>query len=107
MEFVTSLARGWETPAGPDGANLSGGQRQRLLLARALLANPRILVLDEPTAHLDADTERAVLADLLDATAGRTVLMTTHRRLEQGLIDETYTIDEQSLVKHHRVAATI
>lgn len=66
---------------------MSGGQRQRLLVARALLADPEILILDEPTAHLDAETERVVLDDLLDATAGRTVLLTTHRRLDDGRVD--------------------
>ena len=85
--FVATLPMAWSTPAGPDGAALSGGQRQRLLLARALLADPQVLVLDEPTAHLDAVTERAVLDDLFDATSGRTVLMSTHRRLLPGQVD--------------------
>jgi ABC-type transport system involved in cytochrome bd biosynthesis fused ATPase/permease subunit len=88
-ELIATLPEGWSTPAGPDGANLSGGQRQRLLLARALLADPEVLVLDEPTAHLDAETERRVLDDVLDATAGRTVLMTTHRRLDDDRVDAT------------------
>jgi ABC-type transport system involved in cytochrome bd biosynthesis fused ATPase/permease subunit len=96
--FIHALPMSWSTPAGPDGAGLSGGQRQRLLLARALLAAPHVLVLDEPTAHLDAETEREVLADLLDATVGRTVLISTHRRLRPGQVDTTLRIDSGALV---------
>ncbi|MDQ2846838.1 MAG: thiol reductant ABC exporter subunit CydD [Actinomycetota bacterium] len=96
--FVQSLPSTWSTPTGPDGASLSGGQRQRLLLARALLADPRVLILDEPTAHLDADTEREVLNDLLDATAGRTMLMSTHRRLRPGQFDATLRLESGVLI---------
>ena len=92
LEFVRKLPDGWSTVAGPDGANLSGGERQRLLLARALLADPEILILDEPTAHLDEATEQAVLADLLSGTAGRTVLFSTHRRLRPDQIDSVVAI---------------
>ena len=97
LELVRSLPGGWSTTAGPDGAALSGGQRQRLLLARALLADPDVLVLDEPTAHLDEDTERIVLDDLLDATAGRTVLLTTHRRLADGRVDRVVHLADGQL----------
>jgi ABC-type bacteriocin/lantibiotic exporter with double-glycine peptidase domain len=92
-EFVAGLPRGWSTPAGVDGASLSGGQRQRLLLARALLADPGVLVLDEPTAHLDIDTERAVLRNLLSGTRGHTVLLSTHRPLPPGSVDAVLTLD--------------
>jgi ATP-binding cassette, subfamily C, bacterial CydC len=72
------LPEGLDTEVGAQGARLSGGMRQRLALARALLADPAVLVLDEPTAHLDPDTRDAVLDDVLAATAGRTVLLITH-----------------------------
>jgi ATP-binding cassette subfamily C protein CydCD len=100
-QFLAALPAGWSTPAGSDGAYLSGGQRQRLLLARALLADPDVLVLDEPTAHLDAGTERAVLADLLDATRDRTVVLTAHHRLPQGSLDTVLALD--GTVGRHRV----
>lgn len=107
-EFIADLPDGWSTPAGVDGSQLSGGQRQRLLLARALLADPAVLVLDEPTAHLDAVTEQAVLADLLDATSGRTVLLSTHRRIRADQIDsvlrfEGDTLEEDKFEDGHRL----
>ncbi len=106
-DFLSSLPSGWSTPAGPDGAALSGGQRQRLLLARALLADPHVLVLDEPTAHLDAVTEQGVLRDLLDATAGRTVLMSTHRRLLPGQVDDVLRIEDGALVPESALATAL
>ncbi|HSW42351.1 MAG TPA: thiol reductant ABC exporter subunit CydC [Patescibacteria group bacterium] len=80
LEWVGSLPAGLHTPVGEHGARLSGGQRQRLALARALLADVRILVLDEPTEHLDEPTARAFVADLEAATRGRTVVVLTHRQ---------------------------
>ena len=79
LDWVGSLPGGLATAVGEHGARLSGGQRQRLALARALLADVRILVLDEPTEHLDEPTARAFVTDLIAATRGRTVLVLTHR----------------------------
>jgi ATP-binding cassette, subfamily C, bacterial CydCD len=79
LAWVRSLPRGLDTPVGEHGARLSGGQRQRLALARAILADVRLLILDEPTEHLDEDAARAFVADLAAATAGRTLLVLTHR----------------------------
>jgi ATP-binding cassette, subfamily C, bacterial CydC len=79
LGWVRSLPDGWNTLVGEEGRELSGGQRQRLIVARALLANAPVLVLDEPTAHLDGQTAERLLDDLLDAAADRTVLLITHR----------------------------
>jgi thiol reductant ABC exporter CydC subunit len=78
-DWIETLPHGAATPVGEAGARISGGQRQRIALARALLADVGILVLDEPTEHLDEPTARAFVADLARATAGRTVLVLTHR----------------------------
>jgi ATP-binding cassette subfamily C protein CydCD len=69
-----------DTWLGTGGSTISGGQARRLATARALLADPQLLILDEPTEGLDEPTARALMTDLLDATAGRTVLILTHRR---------------------------
>ncbi len=78
-EFIAALPRGYATPLGERGAGLSTGQRQRLSLARALLKDPRVLILDEPTAALDPATEARVLANLRSWAAGRLVFLVTHR----------------------------
>ena len=79
LGWVRSLPAGLATGVGEHGARLSGGQRQRLALARALLADVRILILDEPTEHLDEAAARAFVADLPSAAEGRTLLVLTHR----------------------------
>jgi ABC-type multidrug transport system fused ATPase/permease subunit len=78
-EFVRSLPHGWDTLVGEQGRELSGGQRARIVVARALLADAPVLVLDEPTAHLDALTAQRLLDDVLDGAGGRSVLLITHR----------------------------
>jgi ATP-binding cassette subfamily B protein len=78
-EFIECLPEGYQTVLGELATNLSGGQRQRLALARALLTDPSILLLDDPTAALDAETTREILASLSTASRGRTTFMVTHR----------------------------
>jgi thiol reductant ABC exporter CydC subunit len=103
LDWADSLPDGLATPVGEHGARLSGGQRQRLALARALLADFPVVVLDEPTEHLDGQNATALIRDLLEETRGRTVLLITHRtdmltgvdeivRLQDGQIDHVQSI---------------
>lgn len=98
LDWADELPDGLDTLIGEHGARLSGGQRQRLALARALLADFPVLVLDEPAEHLDLPTADALTADLLTATEGRTTLLITHRLA--GLED----VDEVIVLAHGRVA---
>jgi len=91
--WIDSLPDGLSTMVGEHGAGLSGGQRQRLSLARALLAGAPVIVFDEPTEHLDDATAGALAADLLKATAGRTVVMITHRPELIGSVEWTARVD--------------
>jgi thiol reductant ABC exporter CydC subunit len=90
-DWVRGLPLGLSTPVGEHGSRLSGGQRRRLALARVLLTEAPILVLDEPTEHLDEETAEALTADLLAATAGRSLVLITHRRF--GLSDVDGIVD--------------
>ncbi|MET9547460.1 thiol reductant ABC exporter subunit CydD [Streptomyces sp. NPDC006627] len=91
--WVGSLPDGLDTLVGEHGARLSGGQRQRLALARALLADFPVLVLDEPAEHLDLPTADALTTDLLAATRGRTTLLITHRLAGLDAVDEVIVLD--------------
>ncbi|MFD5425387.1 thiol reductant ABC exporter subunit CydD [Streptomyces sp. NPDC127084] len=92
-EWVESLPDGLDTLVGEHGARLSGGQRQRLALARALLADFPVLLLDEPAEHLDLATADALTADLLAATQGRTTVLITHRLHGLDAVDEVLVLD--------------
>jgi ATP-binding cassette, subfamily B, bacterial len=78
-EFITALPHGYETVLGESGVDLSGGQRQRLALARALLLQPPVLILDDPTASVDARTENEIVSALREAMAGRTTFVVSSR----------------------------
>ncbi|MFJ1731412.1 thiol reductant ABC exporter subunit CydD [Streptomyces sp. NPDC088254] len=99
LEWTDSLPDGLDTLVGEYGAKLSGGQRQRLALARALLAEFPVLVLDEPAEHLDLATADALTADLLAATEGRTTLLITHRLAGLDAVDEVIVLDEGRVVQ--------
>ncbi|MCQ4199375.1 thiol reductant ABC exporter subunit CydD [Streptomyces coelicoflavus] len=99
LEWADSLPDGLDTLVGEHGARLSGGQRQRLALARALLADFPVLVLDEPAEHLDLPTADALTADLLAATEGRTTLLITHRLAGLRAVDEVIVLDRGRVVQ--------
>ena len=96
---VARLPRGWDTVVGERGLMLSGGQRQRATLARALLRDPRILVLDDAFAAVDAETEAAILARLLERIQGRTTLVITHRLRVAAALDRILVLDGGRLVE--------
>ncbi len=92
LEWADGLPDGLDTLVGEHGERISGGQRQRLVLARALLADFPVLVLDEPAEHLDLETADALTADLLTATEGRTTLLITHRLQGLDAVDEVIVL---------------
>ncbi|MFJ2023667.1 thiol reductant ABC exporter subunit CydD [Streptomyces sp. NPDC087897] len=99
LDWVRALPQGLDTPVGEHGARISGGQRQRLALARALLADFPVLVLDEPAEHLDLPTADALTADLLDATPGCATVLITHRLTGLETVDEVLVLNEGRVVQ--------
>ena len=83
--FIIALPNGYETKVGERGVRLSGGQKQRISIARAFLANPTVLLLDEPTSSVEPDSEAAIIAALDRLMKGRTTVLTSHR---PSLIDQ-------------------
>lgn len=99
LEWADGLPDGLDTLVGEHGERISGGQRQRLALARALLADFPVLVLDEPAEHLDLVTADALTADLLAATEGRTTTLITHRLAGLEAVDEVLVLDRGEVVQ--------
>ncbi|MFF5423501.1 MULTISPECIES: thiol reductant ABC exporter subunit CydD [unclassified Streptomyces] len=105
LGWVDGLPNGLDTLVGEHGSQLSGGQRQRLALARALLADFPVLVLDEPAEHLDLATADALTEDLLRATEGRTTVLITHRLHGLDAVDEVLVLDAGRTVQRGPYAA--
>ncbi len=111
LEFADKLPDGLETGLGSGGRELSGGQRQRIALARAMLRNPSILILDEPTSAIDAHSEQAIQKALAEFTKGRTTLLITHAISPSLLsfISRIVVLDQGRLIadgQHHELLAT-
>lgn len=108
-EFIVSLPDGYGTVIGERGLKLSAGQRQRLALARALVRPAPVLLLDEPTANLDQETERALLNTFFESAAGRTIVYIGHRLALMNTFDEIIVLDRGHIVErgtHHALLAS-
>jgi ABC-type multidrug transport system fused ATPase/permease subunit len=101
-DFIQSLPQGYDTWIGELGLRLSGGQRQRLAIARAILKDAPILILDEPTANLDALTEQGVMTALQGLMAGRTSLIITHRLVGLHAVDEVLVLETGRITERGR-----
>jgi ATP-binding cassette subfamily B protein len=97
-DFVMALPRGYDSVVGERGLTLSGGQRQRIALARAVLQDPAILILDDATSAVDARTEEAINEGLRTVLAGRTTLLVAHRRSTLHLADRVVVLDEGRII---------
>jgi ABC-type multidrug transport system fused ATPase/permease subunit len=107
-DLVHSLPDGLDTVVGDRGYRLSGGERQRLTIARLLLARPRVVILDEATAHLDSESEAAVQAALAEALHGRTALVIAHRLSTIRAADQILVVEAGAVVErgtHHELLA--
>jgi len=98
-EFIISLPKGYDTLIGEQGVRLSGGERQRLAIARALLKDSPILILDEPTASLDPQTEKYVLDTLFETMRDKTSILITHRLVGLQQMDEILVMDQGQIVE--------
>jgi ATP-binding cassette subfamily B protein len=108
-EFILELPDGYDTVIGERGITLSGGQRQRIAIARAIVLDPRILILDDATASVDATTEARIRLGLREAMVGRTTIIIAHRLSTLALADELVVLDHGRIVvrgTHDQLLAT-
>ena len=99
LDFIQSFPEGFETIVGERGIKLSGGQRQRIAIARAVLRNPDVLILDEATSSLDAESEKVVQEALERLLEGRTAVIIAHRLATIRNVDCIYVLDEGKIVE--------
>jgi ABC-type multidrug transport system fused ATPase/permease subunit len=105
-DYITSLPKGYDTPVGERGLTLSGGQRQRIAIARVLLTNPSILILDDSTSNVDAETEVLIRKAIDALLIGRTALIITQRASTCESADEVVVIDHGNIIasgKHKKL----
>ncbi len=100
LDEIEELPEGWDTLVGERGVQLSGGQKQRIALARALLSEPRVLVMDDPLSAVDAKTEARILDSIEEAGKGRTVILVTHRVAAAQRCADILVLDGGRVIEH-------
>lgn len=99
-DFIVELADGYDTMIGERGVRLSGGQAQRLSIARALLADPQILILDEATSNLDSESEQLIRESIQELFAGRTTFVVAHRLSTITHADIILVMEDGEIIEH-------